>query len=211
MRRGLNAAAQFAALRLSLNKTTVAQELWEMHASGVRGDIFNRWLITHAASLKMVKNMLASYHNHKPILSAFIGLTKLLKRMKNNGPVGVLTDGRQAGQQRKLKALGLDHTFNHVIYTDTMGQDFWKPDSRLLRSLAMELAGNPSHALYVADNPKKDFLAARRAGLKSLRVRHHYGLYAHLEPETPDHAPDWDLIGWDKWLQNGKDLNDILT
>jgi FMN phosphatase YigB (HAD superfamily) len=44
--------------------------------------------------------------------------------------------------------------------------------------------------VYVSDNPAKDFLGARRAGMRSIRVRRAGGIYTALEPETPEYAPD---------------------
>ncbi|MDX6660843.1 MAG: hypothetical protein QOJ55_1665, partial [Solirubrobacteraceae bacterium] len=38
----------------------------------------------------------------------------------------------------------------------------------------------------------------RRAGMRSIRVRRPGGIYAHLEPETPEHAPDAEVSGLDE-------------
>ena len=53
----------------------------------------------------------------------------------------------------------------------------------------------PGAAVYVSDNPAKDFLGARRAGMRSVRVRPAGGIYAALEPETPEYAPDAEVDG----------------
>jgi len=39
------------------------------------------------------------------------------------------------------------------------------------------------------------FVGARRTGMRSIRVRRPGGIYAQLEPETPEHAPDAEVPG----------------
>ncbi len=50
-----------------------------------------------------------------------------------------------------------------------------------------------SEAVYVADNPEKDFFGARKVAMGTVRVRHRDGLYRHLEPPSDEHAPDAEI------------------
>jgi FMN phosphatase YigB (HAD superfamily) len=53
----------------------------------------------------------------------------------------------------------------------------------------------PGEAVYVSDNPAKDFKAAREAGMRSIRVRREGGIYSQLEPEGPEYEPDSEVDG----------------
>jgi len=83
-----------------------------------------------------------------------------------------------------------------VVVTGELGPDAWKPSPRGYAEVLRRLGDvSPADAVYVSDNPAKDFLGARRAGLRSVRVRRPGGIYTELEPETPDHAPDVEVAG----------------
>jgi FMN phosphatase YigB (HAD superfamily) len=49
----------------------------------------------------------------------------------------------------------------------------------------------------VADNPCKDFLGARQAGIWTVRVRRPDGLYSHLDPVSAQYAPDVEIESLD--------------
>jgi putative hydrolase of the HAD superfamily len=75
-----------------------------------------------------------------------------------------------------------------------LGRDAWKPSPRGLTTLLERMGGvDPAEAVYVSDNPAKDFKAARNAGLRSVWVRRDGGVYSHLEPQSPDYAPDVEI------------------
>jgi FMN phosphatase YigB (HAD superfamily) len=44
--------------------------------------------------------------------------------------------------------------------------------------------------VYVADNPLKDFVAARRVGMATVRVRRPGGEYVQQDPPTEQHRAD---------------------
>jgi putative hydrolase of the HAD superfamily len=48
-------------------------------------------------------------------------------------------------------------------------------------------------AVYVGDNPRKDFRGAREAGMATIRIRRPEGLHAQDEPATPADAPDREI------------------
>ena len=93
-------------------------------------------------------------------------------------------------QNAKLDALGLRGAFTAVLITDELGRDAWKPSPRGFEVLMDRLGVPPEEAVYVSDNPAKDFVAARDAGLRSMRVTHAHGIYAELRPESARHAAD---------------------
>jgi FMN phosphatase YigB (HAD superfamily) len=59
-------------------------------------------------------------------------------------------------------------------------------------------------AVYIADNPLKDFSGPKQLGMKTIRFRHPLGLYSHMEPASFEDAADFEIQDFQK-------LKKILT
>lgn len=82
-------------------------------------------------------------------------------------PWGVVTNNTEDYQRGKLAAVGLDQV-QVVVGTDTAGAP--KPDPAPFLAGCAGLGLDPADVLYVGDNPLKDGLGAREAGLVSLLI-----------------------------------------
>jgi putative hydrolase of the HAD superfamily len=174
-------------------------ELETLFRAGVRGDTFDRWLAGHGVDSDGARGELVRiYREHEPRIQPFVEAPALLERLGRRYQLALLSDGHAAAQNAKLDALGLRNAFAAVLLTDELGRDAWKPSPRGFEVLLERLGVAPGDAAYVSDNPAKDFVAAREAGLHSVRVRQADGIYAALEPESPQHAPDLDADGLDE-------------
>jgi putative hydrolase of the HAD superfamily len=89
--------------------------------------------------------------------------------------------------------LGLAAQFDAVVFSDAWGRDAWKPNALPFNVVFERLETTGSRAMYVGDNPDKDFIGARRVGMWTVRVRHPLGLHARVEPVSSDHAPDVEI------------------
>lgn len=196
VRSGFRAVAECAQARGGVPATEAERELVALFEAGVRGDTFDRWLAARGLDLP-VSELVGAYRAHAPAIAPFPEAEALLDALRADGVrLGLLSDGDPAVQGAKLDALGLRARFDAVVMTGELGPEAWKPSPRGFAELLRRLGGlAASAAVYVSDNPAKDFLGARRAGLRSIRVRRPGGLYAQLEPVTPDHAPDAEVSG----------------
>ncbi len=165
-------------------------ELAALFQAGVRGDTFNRWLAAHGIEpAPWIGDLLQAYREHEPHLTPFPGMPALLQTLRQRYRLGLLSDGYLDVQRRKLAALGLQPLFDVVVFSDTWGRDAWKP-SRIPYDAALGgLEAPGERAVYVGDNPRKDFLGARQLGIYTVRLRQAGAEYAELEPPTPEHAP----------------------
>ena len=187
---GFRAVANWLEPRAGLPADQCFAELQLLYASGVRGDTFDRWLTGHGLPATWAPDMVEVYREHDPLLDPFPGVTELLARLRVTCRLGLLSDGYLAVQRRKLAALGLADQFDAVVFSDAWGRAAWKPSTRpFLEALAL-LDTPAATAVYVADNPAKDFLGARQIGMGTIWLRRPAGEYAHLEPPSPAHAPD---------------------
>lgn len=188
---GFRAVAAWAEAQLAIPAAEGFAELRQLFDCGVRGDTYNRWLAARGLlSETYVAEMVRVYRQHPPTLTPFAEVPALVSALRKRYRLGLVSDGYLAVQQRKLAALGLVDHLDAAVFSDTWGRAAWKPSEQPFRAVLSQLGVDASRALYVADNPIKDFLGARRIGMGTVRVRWPEGEYAHLEPPTADHAAD---------------------
>lgn len=188
---GFRAVAAWADQHLGIAAESGFAELEALFLQGVRGATFDRWLSTHGvAPQAYIPQLVGVYRDHQPRLRCFPEVPDLLRSLQQRYRLGLLSDGYLGVQQRKLEALGLRHHFAAVLFTDELGRQAWKPSPQGFQALLDRLDVTGPQAVYVADNPLKDFIGARRCGLATIRVAWQSGEYGHLQPATPDHAAD---------------------
>jgi putative hydrolase of the HAD superfamily len=173
--------------------------------AGVRGNIFDLVLERLAVDFPAARlgELVRVYREHQPRIRPFADSPKLLQLLKDNGVVlALISDGPWHTQQNKLRALGLEAHFDHLVFTGALGDDWGKPSPRAFQEV-MERSGVRAPAcVYVADNPGKDFVGPNRLGWHTIRVREASGLYGDAspppggEPQTTVNtfAALWDLL-----------------
>lgn len=78
--------------------------------------------------------------------------------------LGVVTNGIDRVQRRRLKASDLEDSFPVVVTSERAG--FTKPDPRIIELALKRLRLKPQEAVYVGDDPQVDGLAANRASVR---------------------------------------------
>lgn len=150
------------------------EKLWEFFESGkpALDELLKE--LGHENEKNKVLNI---YRSHKPNIHLYDGVKEMIRELKDKGiKVGIITDGRPEGQQKKIEALGLD--VDDVIITDELGgTQFRKPCDIAFRILQIRWKLNPSEIVYVGDNPAKDFWAPKQLGMKSIWFKNKQGIY----------------------------------
>jgi putative hydrolase of the HAD superfamily len=113
--------------------------------------------------------------------------------------LGLLSDGQLSVQRAKLRRLRLGRYLDEVLFTAECGAGNSKPSSVPFETLLGRLETYGRDAVYVADNPIKDFVGARRAGMHTIRVRIAGGIYGHLDPRGPAYAADEEIGELGDW------------
>lgn len=187
---GFRAVASWAAKPLAIPVEQGYAELVDLFTAGVRGDTFDRWLAGHRQPPSLVPQLVDVYRQHEPVLRPLPGIPALLASLRRQVALGLVSDGYLEVQRRKLAALGLAHYFDAIVFSDQWGREAWKPSLRPFTIVTELLAVTGSEAVYIADNPAKDFLGARQAGLHTIWLRHSGGDYVDQAPPTAAHAAD---------------------
>ncbi len=188
---GFRAVAAWAEGRCGIPAEEGYAELEQLFESGVRGDTFDRWLAEFGQDGTLVSEAVGVYRGHAPQIEPYAAVTPLLARLKQNSALGIVSDGYLDVQRGKLDALGLRNWFNVIVFSDEMGREAWKPSPLAFQAALEYLQVAPSDAVYVGDNPKKDFLGARRAGVASIWLKLQGGVYEALAPEGQEYEPDF--------------------
>jgi putative hydrolase of the HAD superfamily len=190
---GFRAVAAWVEQRLAVPASQTVDELRRLFRSGVRGNTFDIWLESRGDDAALALEMVGIYRAHEPEIAPYPGVHELLRRLGRGYRLAIVTDGDGAVQRKKLSRLGLGALLDVVVFTDDLGQSSWKPHPAAFTLVVARLGVEPADAVYVADNPTKDFFGARKAGLGTIRVRQPDGLYADLEPPTDKHVPDLEV------------------
>lgn len=126
-------------------------------------------------------DVVMEFRNHVPdpdIYHLSPSVRKILTDLqKRDIPIALITDGRSITQRNKIASAGL-HQFiddSYIFISGETGHDKNDPDNFL--SLMEKHAGIKKF-IYVADNPKKDFLHPKRLGWETYLV-HPFPLAIH--------------------------------
>lgn len=187
---GFRAVANWASAQFNIEGEQAYRELSTLYKSGIRARTFDLWLENHGFTTDLLTQMVQIYRQHTPCLTPFPATLALLPRLTVRYKLGLVSDGYLDVQRRKWQALGLNPFFDAVVFSDEFGRHAWKPNSYPFQVVLQRLAISPVHAVYIADNPLKDFIGARQIGMHTIRIKGTDGEYSHLEPPSPEYAPD---------------------
>jgi carbamoyl-phosphate synthase large subunit len=160
----------------------IEPELRRRFAAGQRGDTLTAALraLDVAFTPGYVERVLVpAYREHTPRIVPHVDARPVLTVLRARGHVlALLSDGWAAVQRGKLAALGLGDLFAAVMFTDELGCDAWKPSARGFEALLQQLGIAARDAVYIADNPAKDFIAPHRLAMHSIRIMRPGGEHA---------------------------------
>lgn len=191
---GFRAVSGWLAEACKVDREVAYTQLVALFEQGVRGNTFD--LLLEKLSLKRgdhLSALIRVYREHVPSIKPCPEVPGLLARLRKKCVLGLVTDGLSITQRHKLEALGLAQYFEALVISEELGGSICKPSPQPFVIALEKLGVDPENAVYVADNPIKDFLGARLAGLVSVRVRRRLGIYHDLMPMDEQHEPDLEV------------------
>lgn len=117
-----------------------------------------------------LKKILELFRACKPKLELFDNALEVLTKLNDNFRLALLTDGYEKVQYFKVKELGLNDFFEEILVTFTLGEENRKPSVMPYQIMLEKLGLEPFECVYVGNDPKRDFIACKRLGMKSLRI-----------------------------------------
>ncbi|KAB8321057.1 HAD family hydrolase [Tolypothrix campylonemoides VB511288] len=163
---------------------------WKLFKEGKRGKIFDQTLddleIKYEPSL--IQELVQVYREHKPAISLHKDAQWVLDNLKSEKQLAIITNGFLKTQQNKVRALGIESSFDEIVYCDVYGSKNWKP-SPVPYEKMMEFTGfEGDEYMYIGDHPYKDFVAAKKLGWITLRICRKDGEYANVMAEENQDA-----------------------
>jgi putative hydrolase of the HAD superfamily len=190
-RSGFQAAAEHVAtLSDAHSADEIFTALWKSFITGDCGSTFNVGLASLGIPYddRLIGTLVEIYRTHTPTLTLPPESRTILDDLRSRYVLGLLTDGFLPTQRLKVQALGIEHYFKAIMYTEELGREFWKPSPRGFEKLLEMLEARPQQTVYVADNETKDFIAPNGLGLLTIQLLRPSGLYRQPSPR-PDAAP----------------------
>jgi len=187
---GFLAVARYLAQNYKLDKLRIFNILKSDFKKGSHGKNFNSILEKFNLSEKELKKLISIYRNHKPKIKLFPDAEKLLKHLQHEKiKMALISDGPIETQKNKIEALKVKRCFQVITLSDELGIDYRKPSVRPFNLTLKKLLVKPSEAVYVADNPQKDFIGAKKLGVSTIRIKRKRGIYENVT-ETIDNRAD---------------------
>lgn len=105
------------------------------------------------------------YRNHFPTIQLYKDAKVFLEKLLSQGiEISLISDGRSITQRNKLRALGIESFFKNIIISEEINSE--KPSEYNFR---MVMNNNTAeNFIYIADNPKKDFVTPNKLGWTSI-------------------------------------------
>lgn len=194
IRSGFRAVERFL-LAAGVGCTDLSTNWYQLRRTGEH-KVFDSWLRSGTDAAEIVaalfgdseaalRTLIDVFRGHEPDINAYPGIEEMLNLIRNQPDaetaVCLVSDGHLSTQRAKWRALGLSRFFDVVVFNDELGRECWKPSPAGLNLVLATLQREASDAVYVADNPLKDFDAAHRAGVYAIRLRLPDGVYSSIE------------------------------
>jgi putative hydrolase of the HAD superfamily len=191
---GFKAVAQWIETKLEIPRADGFDELCRFFEWGFRSNTFNAWLEARGLHThNLADEMVSVYRRHHPHIDPYPDTVEVLTRLHQQHRLGLLSDGYLSVQREKLRRLNLSRFFDAILFTEEYGRANWKPHPFGFCTILDRLGVRGNQAVYVADNPSKDFIGARRCALHTIRIRAKDGIYSASEPISAEYAADLEI------------------
>lgn len=177
---GFRMTSQYLSEKYKVEYDKIFKILRKDFEKGLRGKNFNILLRKLNLENESVKNLIQIYREHTPSISLYPDAEIILKELKSNKfKLGLITDGYINTQRNKLFILGIVDYFD-VILINNVEKNLSKKDKICFEKAVSKLEVKPEKAIYVGDNPLKDFVSPRKLGIVTVRVKRRKGEYSSL-------------------------------
>jgi len=121
--------------------------------------------IGNNGALGLFEIYLSFYKDHWLLYPEVKGV---LKELKDDFVLGVISNGDSRGQREKLEMTGISGLFDAIVISEDIGSA--KPGHMIFDHALSMLGVSPGEALFVGDDMKADIGGAKRAGILDVFV-----------------------------------------
>ena len=167
---------------------SIINALWEQFTASNRTKTFNTALdeLGMGYDDKLIGELIEVYRNHSPKITLPQDSQDVLCELSTKYTLALLTDGFLPAQKLKVRALGIEKYFKLIVYTEELGRECWKPSPAGFEKIMQALRSKPENTVYIADNEKKDFIAANKLAFLTIQIKRPARIHTSVsvEPEA---------------------------
>jgi putative hydrolase of the HAD superfamily len=173
---GFSAVARAIAADAGVSADRIFRTLTGALRRGERVTAFQQLCVSLRWPEDRVASLVDIYRRHDPSLRLPVESLHALSALRTGWRLAVVTNGPPPIQGAKIRALGLTGLVDRVIYAFQSGSGKGKPEPEAFLDAARFLGVPPGRCVFVGDDPLRDVGGARRAGMRTIRIRR--GLHA---------------------------------
>lgn len=183
--------AKYISLKHNLSSESLYEDMIAILKMYGRGKIFN--IICKKYNIdENIMALVQVYRNSKPKLNLYEDSIEILDKLKGKYKLGLITDGFASVQWNKIMSLNIEDNFDKIIVTDDLGKQYWKPNTLAFNIMKDSFKLSSKECIYIGDNPNKDFIGAKAAGYKTIRIIRQVGDYIHIRLDE-EHEADYEV------------------
>lgn len=111
------------------------------------------------------------YRSHEPVLRLPEATDRTLRRLRRTWKLAIVTNGIPAIQAAKIRALGLEHRVDTIVYASEWGAGEGKPERAPFVEALRRLGVQASRAIALGDDEFADVFGAARVGVHTIQTR----------------------------------------
>ncbi len=192
---GFKAIAKYLSDNMDLNvsESELYSDFRSAFDSGRRRDIFNFVMDKQGLpeDSQLIRRLVNIYRNHIPDIKLPDDSKNLLDELKKDYRLALLTDGFAPSQIHKVRSLGIRPYFNRIVFSQSLGRKYWKPSVRGYKIILKKLNCPPESSVYIADNPRKDFIGPNKLKMHSVRLIRAASLHKDRKSEHKSAEPEY--------------------
>lgn len=179
-----SAFKEIASLLTKLDTEKLVNDMYNNYLLG--SDVFSILLSSFPQSGFKKIDLINIYRSHLPKIKLSRNADMFIKfLLKNNIPIGIITDGRSITQRNKIHALGIESILEELVISEEFGSE--KPDENNYTHFEKKFPN--MHFTYIADNTQKDFISPNRLGWQMVCVLNNgRNIHAQQLAILPEHA-----------------------
>ena len=94
------------------------------------------------------------------------GAIELLRRVKAERPIGIVTNHIMSEQVKKIAAIGVEPFIDELVVSEEVGVP--KPAAKVFHAALSRLGGTPDQAVMVGDSWSSDIVGATELGIRAI-------------------------------------------
>jgi putative hydrolase of the HAD superfamily len=168
---GLTEVAKWISLNSNHKQSDIFEYMVDDLLESGRGKIFNNALEKYFKfNQKNLRKCISIYRLHKPNIKLKQEVIDLLRNLKSQYPLYIVTDGNKIVQNNKIKALNIESFVKKAFITYRFGLKHSKPSIYCFEIIKKIEKTNWENIMYVGDNPHKDFVNLNKLNVQTVRI-----------------------------------------